>query len=67
MYDRWYFGNKNDRVGIIDIDAGIMDISAGMIFDILSARLFKNDRLRIMDIGAGMIVDIFATKIIALV
>ena len=39
-----------------------MDISAGMIFDILSAKLFKNDRLGIMDIGAGMIVDILTKK-----
>ena len=59
-YDRWFFGNKNNRVGIMDIGAlvGIMDISAGMILNILSARLFKNDRLGIMNIGAGMIVVI---------
>ena len=46
---------------------GIMDISAGMIFVILSAKLFKNDCIGIIDISAGMIVDILATKIIALV
>ena len=44
-----------------------MDISAGMIFDFLSAKLFKNDCVGIIDISAGMTVDILATKIIALV
>ena len=46
---------------------GIIDISNSMIFDILSAELFKNDCVRIMEISAGMIVDIVATKMIALV
>ena len=44
-----------------------MDISAGMIFDILLAELFKNDLNCIIDISAGMIVDILATKMIAFV
>ena len=34
-----------------------MDIRAGMIFDILSAELFKIDRVGIIDISAGMIVE----------
>ena len=41
-----------------------MDISACMIFVILSAKLFKNDCVGIIDISAGMIVDILSTKMI---
>ena len=37
------------------------------MFDILSAKLFKNDCVGIMEISAGMIVDILATKMIAFV
>ena len=44
-----------------------MDISAGMTFVFLSAKLFKNDFVGIMNISAGMIGDILATKMIALV
>ena len=44
-----------------------MYISGIMIFDILSAKLFKNDCVGIIDISAGMIVDILATKMIVLV
>ena len=39
-----------------------MDISDCMIFDILSAKLFKNDCIGIIDINVGMIVDILGTK-----
>ena len=44
-----------------------MDISAGMIVDILATKLFKNDRNGTIVLSAGMIVDILATKMIALV
>ena len=44
-----------------------MNISAGIIFDILSIKLFKKDRNGTIVLSAGMIVDILATKMIALV